>query len=331
MEKGLSVVVCCYAGKETIASCLQSLSEQESSYQFEVILVDDGSTDGTKDVALDWITKYKGDIRFHQYCFDNRGLSFARNRGITISKFCYVAFIDEDAIADKNWVNEIVKTFEENSLANTVGGEVRLLNKGNRTAEWIYHTYAVPYMDAPSSIIGTNMSFKRSFLLDNSGFVTDFTYRGDETVFFKKTAAQVQPVRNNKIVVYHEQPESIARWLTIRYENGYFGAAADLYSRRVKVPKVFIKYIMSLVLGCLAVVSLKHTPVFFFVLMSSALIMVLYRRVFGSRRILKFTPSMRLIFKRYKWDVLGELYFMHGFLLGYLRYRKHNWEKQFEF
>ena len=93
-----------------------------------------------------------------------------------------MAFIDEDAIADNKWV-EILTTFEEYPEVNTLGGDVKLLNNDNQTAVWIYYIYVVPYMSVPSSIIGTNMSFKRSFLLENNGFVTDFTYRGDETVF----------------------------------------------------------------------------------------------------------------------------------------------------
>ena len=57
IENGLSVIVCCYAGKETITACLNSLSCQKTMYPFEVIIVDDGSVDGTKDVALEWIAK----------------------------------------------------------------------------------------------------------------------------------------------------------------------------------------------------------------------------------------------------------------------------------
>ena len=54
-------------------------------------------------------------------------------------------------------------------------------------------------------------------------------------LFFKKSAANLSSMKNSKIVVYHEQPESIRRWLTIRFENGYFGAAADLYSNNFRL------------------------------------------------------------------------------------------------
>ncbi len=93
----ISVVVCSYNGSRTIRDCLEGLQKLEYP-NFEVIIVDDGSTDGTAAIA-------------HQYGFrlistENRGLSNARNTGMEMATGEIIAYIDDDAYPDPHWLAE---------------------------------------------------------------------------------------------------------------------------------------------------------------------------------------------------------------------------------
>ena len=63
-------------------------------------------------------------------------------------------------------------------------------------------------MSDPNSIIGTNMSFRKSFLKQTGGFQPEFTYRGDESVLFEKSKNILVKGRSNDVVVKHFQPDN---------------------------------------------------------------------------------------------------------------------------
>jgi O-antigen biosynthesis protein len=96
----VSVVVATYNGSRTLQSCLQSL--QQLNYpDYEVILVDDGSTDQTPDIA-----KLFPQTRYLRQT--NQGLSAARNAGIRAARGEVVAFTDDDCRADEDWLCYLV-------------------------------------------------------------------------------------------------------------------------------------------------------------------------------------------------------------------------------
>ena len=88
-----------------ISSCLQSLLLQDlPAEKFEVLVIDDGSSDNTFEIASDFIDKFKYlNIKFTVIKIDHAGLSCARNTGVFNSNSEYVSFIDADAYADNKW------------------------------------------------------------------------------------------------------------------------------------------------------------------------------------------------------------------------------------
>lgn len=91
VEIDLSIIIPCYNSEKTILRCLNSITTS-SLYHFEILLIDDGSTDNTKMV----LESYFDNPIFKYYYKENGGLSSARNFGLELAKGKYIAFLDSD-------------------------------------------------------------------------------------------------------------------------------------------------------------------------------------------------------------------------------------------
>jgi glycosyltransferase involved in cell wall biosynthesis len=92
-EKTLvSVIIPCYNQAKFLPDALESVLAQ-THHNWECIMVDDGSTDNTRSVALEWTSK---DERFRYFSKKNKGPSSARNLGLNIAKGSYIQFLDDD-------------------------------------------------------------------------------------------------------------------------------------------------------------------------------------------------------------------------------------------
>lgn len=99
----ISIIIPVYNVREWLDECLQSI-EQQSFRDFEVILIDDGSTDDSGQKCNQWSQK---DSRFRVIHKENEGLSYTRNRGIKSAKGKYVVFVDADDWVDKDFLFEL--------------------------------------------------------------------------------------------------------------------------------------------------------------------------------------------------------------------------------
>ena len=88
----LSIIVPVYNVEEYIDRCIKSLIAQ-NLYSYEIILVDDGSTDNSSEIINDYSKKYNNVISIHQ---KNLGLSGARNTGLKLARGEYIVFVDSD-------------------------------------------------------------------------------------------------------------------------------------------------------------------------------------------------------------------------------------------
>ncbi len=107
-----SVIVPTYNRLDEIRELLFSLEKQTLSKDaFEVIIVDDGSTDATEDFINELIKK--GSLNLSFYKQDHKGPGPARNTGMEFAKAEYYVFVDSDCIADENWLKAYDKTITE--------------------------------------------------------------------------------------------------------------------------------------------------------------------------------------------------------------------------
>jgi len=108
----VSIIVPVYNVKAFLAECIESLLDQ-SIDDYEIILVDDGSTDGSADIVSDYTAKYPEIIRSMRV--ENGGQGRARNFGIEIAKGEYLGFVDSDDWIDPQMYEKLYRKAKESN------------------------------------------------------------------------------------------------------------------------------------------------------------------------------------------------------------------------
>ena len=175
----VSVIVCSYNGATTLAACLDSLGKINYPH-YEVVLVDDGSTDKTREIAA----RFPNVRYIHQ---PNHGLSHARNTGAAAAQGDVFAYTDSDCMADGDWLYYLVGTLVTGDFAG-VGGP----NVTPPAQNWIQACVAAA-PGGPSHVLltdtvaehipGCNMAFYRSAFESVGGFDVEYHKAGDDVDF----------------------------------------------------------------------------------------------------------------------------------------------------
>jgi GT2 family glycosyltransferase len=218
-----SVIVPAYNAAATLGACLAALDAQTlAREQFEVIVVDDGSTDATAQIALD-----HGARLVRQ---PNQGQAAARNHGVAEAQGEIVAFTDADCAPAPEWLAELVSAFADPSIVGSKGVyRTRQRSLAARFAQIEYEeryegmararfidfvdTYSAAYR---RSVFVENGGFDTSFPGDSSGEDQEFSFRLSErgyTMLFVAGAA-----------VYHRHPPTVAAYYRRKYKTGYWKA-----------------------------------------------------------------------------------------------------------
>ena len=218
----ISVVVCTYNGARMLRQCLDGLARLDYP-NYEVIVVNDGSTDGTADIARDYPVRLINQ--------PNQGLSAARNVGLAASESEIVAYIDDDAYPHRYWLHYLAAAFGRAPHVGIGGPNLPPAGDGF-IAECIADAPGNPLHvllsdEVAEHIPGCNMAYRRDALIAIGGFDPRFRAAGDDvdicwrlqdrgwTVGFCPTA-----------VVWHHRRNSIGAFWKQQY--GYGKAEAQL-------------------------------------------------------------------------------------------------------
>ena len=123
MEKGVSVIMCCYNSASRLRETLRYLALQKTEVVCEIILVDNASTDNTKEVAVKCWSEF-GCTAIPLKIVDQpvQGLLFAREKGIDSSKYNVLIFCDDDNWLEQSYVQNAYDILENHPHIGAVGG-----------------------------------------------------------------------------------------------------------------------------------------------------------------------------------------------------------------
>lgn len=119
----MSVIVPAYNRAHLIPRAIRSVLNQ-TFHDFELIIVDDGSTDNTKEV----VTKIE-DFRIRYIRQENKGRSAARNTGIVEARGQFITFLDSDDEALPGWLECFIQTFKKSEVGIVCGGFIKILDR----------------------------------------------------------------------------------------------------------------------------------------------------------------------------------------------------------
>jgi GT2 family glycosyltransferase len=239
----VSVIVINWNGKEYLKECLESLRAQTFS-DFECILVDNGSTDG----SVAYVQRnFPGWVRVLLNA-RNEGFSGGNNRGINAASGKYIVLLNNDARADPQWLGELVKAAEENPRAGMLACKIYLqegskiidnvghliyrdgLNRGRGRLEADRGQYEkIEEVFFPS---GCAALYRREMLEEVGLFDEDFFAYGDDTdLGLKGRLAGWKCLYVPKAVVHHHYSQS----------SGAYSALKAFYVERNRV-WIAVKY-----------------------------------------------------------------------------------------
>ncbi len=125
MNKGVSIIICCYNSENRIETTMTHIAKQmvPKHIPWEVILVDNNSKDKTKEVALSKWNTYKAPTQLNIVDQPIQGLSHAREKGINSAQYDYIIFCDDDNWLEKNYIKTAYQIMEDQPKVGAAGGE----------------------------------------------------------------------------------------------------------------------------------------------------------------------------------------------------------------
>jgi glycosyltransferase involved in cell wall biosynthesis len=222
----VSVVIPVLNGEATIGACLSAVVKSDYPKQrFEILLIDNGSTDRTAEIVRHYPVRVLEEPR--------RGPAQARNRGIQASRGDVIAFTDADCLVSTGWIREVVAAFA-NPDVGAVAGEILPFpphTPAERHAARIRHLSPERYLRRPifPFAVTANLAFRRE-VFSQIGLFDPTSPRGGEstdfcTRFFRHTGLRLELAR--RAVVFHRHRQS-ARALFSQHW-GYGRGHAFLY------------------------------------------------------------------------------------------------------
>jgi GT2 family glycosyltransferase len=210
-------------GEQTLGDCIDSLLRlRYPAGRVELLVVDNGSRDGTADV----LRRY-GD-RIMRLEESTRGPGAARNAGVRSAEREVVAFTDADCQVDPDWLTALVAPLEERRVG-IAGGIIRALPPANdveRFGELIHdHRLAIDVFKPPYAIT-MNWASRRAVLDELGGFDERFRRCEDVDLSYRMTQAGYTLAYAPEAVVYHHNEETLAGLFREGFAHGFHGVLA---------------------------------------------------------------------------------------------------------
>lgn len=215
-----SVVIPAYNAAKTLPDTLVALKKQSVSLSdYEVIVVDDGSTDETAAVAH----------RFGANCISqpNRGPAAARNKGARAARGEIILFTDADCTPDQDWIRQMTLPLRNERTVGVKGAyRTRQTELAARFAQAEFEDrYDLLQKVAAIDMVDTySAAFRREIFMKIGLFDESFPVANNEDteLSYRLCAAGYLLEFNPEALVYHRHPDSFAKYLRLKFKRGYW-------------------------------------------------------------------------------------------------------------
>lgn len=267
MSEVISAIICTHNRATFLVKAIKSLLNQSISKSlYEILIIDNCSTDATAEIVRNFSTEHK--LRY--YYEPRLGLSHARNTGWCNAKGKYVAYLDDDAVADEVWLEKAIEAFEKMiPMPGCVGGRVTGIWEASRP-EWLSDELVtgltvLDWSDEPQQIYdlnqkwlaGANIAFSIEVLKKIGGFVPCLDRVGNNLLSGGDVFLQKQIVKAGYSCVYypdmsvwHHVPKTrlTQKWFIPRYFwQGVSDAVAQIIEQ-VALPAERFRLVLPLII-----------------------------------------------------------------------------------
>ncbi|MBI2470712.1 MAG: glycosyltransferase [Planctomycetes bacterium] len=217
----VSIIVPAYNAQKTINQCIEALLTQNYPRgDYEVFVIDDGSTDGTANVVKTYPVKY-----IYQ---KNHGPATARNVGVNEAQGEIILFTDSDCVPSNNWIEEMVKPFEDKEVVAVKGAyKTKQKSMMSRFAQLEFEERFEMLKKAKSiDMVDTySAGYRKDIFLQMGGFDPYFPVANNEDteLSYRMSKLGYKMVFNPDAIVYHlNHPSTIRRYARLKFWRGYW-------------------------------------------------------------------------------------------------------------
>lgn len=230
-QKRLTVIVCTFNRAHRLPACLDALVNQTVGQSlFDVLIVDNNSTDNTAEIAGDYVSRFSN---FKTIMQSQQGLSHARNLGFRSVSTPYIAYLDDDALPPADWLETAFQIIDEHE-PDIFGGPAVQEDHIDQLPPWYKQGYRTASLGNQSGWIsdglipGCNFFIKKSLIRQYGGFDPALGMTGQEFRFHEETAVLERAFKEKKKVYYHnnlkvahavhDYCKSLAYFMFIKYQ-----------------------------------------------------------------------------------------------------------------
>lgn len=224
----VSVIIPTYnrlASLQTVIKALESQTKEPD--KFEVIVISDGSTDGTNE----YLTQYENGVCLRPIFQKNTGPAGARNQGVQLAVGDLLLFLDDDVVPTPNFITEHVAAHNKHYWEKVVVLGPMLTPTDfslSPWSKWMQNRLLEQYQSmsngewepAARQFYTGNASLSRQLFLDHGGFDTSFLRAEDVELAYRMAGAGVRFIFNPQATGFHYERREFTSWLNIAYSYG---------------------------------------------------------------------------------------------------------------